>query len=144
MDERRRRRGSLIARATRLTGRRSLHDILPPPPPGTRRMPLIIGLPDDTLGSTLRNAEKVGGHAHLIVLEELLRDRVGIHVLRIEISYKPVTEADDPERPIPQDWELGMFIQNTEPTKEFTYDSWGSETGISFLATIVLPVSADA
>jgi hypothetical protein len=144
MDERRRRRGSLIARATRLTGGRSLHDILPPPPHGTRRMPLIIGLPDDTLGSTLRNAEKVGGHAHLIVLEELPRHRVGIHVLRIEISYKPVTEVDDPERPIPEDLELGMFIQNTEPTEEFTYDSWGSETGISFLATIVLPVSADA
>ncbi|HLI41167.1 MAG TPA: hypothetical protein VKV35_05935 [Streptosporangiaceae bacterium] len=144
MDEQDRRRACLAGRVTKLAGGRDLRDALPPLH-GTRTIPLIIGLPDDTLASSLRKAEKLGGHAHLIVLDELPGDRVRIHALHIEFGYKPVTERDDhPERPVPEDLELGMLIRNIEPGEEFTYNSWGSEAKMRFLASIVQPVPAQA
>ena len=142
MDERVRRRARLASRATALAGGRRLRDALPPLR-GTRTIPIILALPDDTVAGSLRKAEKLGGRAHVLVLEEQPDDRLRIHVLRIESGYKPATEQDDlPERPAPEDLELGTLIRDTAPGEQFTFSSWESEAEVSFLASIALPAPA--
>ena len=141
MDERARRRARLASRATTLAGGR-LRDALPPLR-GTRTIPIILALPDDTVDGSLRKAEKLGGRAHLLVLEEQPDDRLRIHVLRIESGYKPATEQDDlPERPAPEDLELATLIRDTGPGEQSTFSSWESEAEVSFLASIALPAPA--
>jgi hypothetical protein len=141
MDERERRRARLAGRATALAGGRRLRDALPPLR-GTRS-PVILALPDDTVAGSLRKAEKLGGRAHVLVLEEQPDDGLRIHLLRIELGYKPATEQDDqPERPAPEDLELSTLLRDTEPGGQSTFSSWESEAEVSFLTSIALPAPA--
>ena len=57
MDERVRRRARLASRATALAGGPRLRDALPPLR-GTRTIPIILALPDDTVAGSLRKAER--------------------------------------------------------------------------------------
>ncbi len=138
MDERERRRMRLTGRASVLAGGRNLYDALPLR--GTERLPLIIGLPDDMVADSLRKAEKLGGRAHLIVLDELPGGKVRIRAFHIEFRYKPITGQDEqPEYPVPVNLELGMLMPTIGPDDELTYNIDGSEVKIELFASAVQP-----
>ncbi|HEY1915102.1 MAG TPA: hypothetical protein VGH27_05945 [Streptosporangiaceae bacterium] len=142
MDERDRQRHRLAGHWRTLTRRPSLHDALPQVG-SVGGIPVIIGLPDDTLADTIRHAEKLGGLAHLAMLEELPGDRVHLRVLHVKLAYQLAAETDDQhDAALSEDLDLSTFLPDIKAAGELAYSSWGSQAMIRFIHDSTQPVPA--
>jgi hypothetical protein len=102
--------------------------------------PSIMGLPDDTVGSLTRQAVKLGGRAHLMVLDELPGDEVQLRVLWIERRNTPITDLDDqPSGRVNEDSTLSTLMQGMNVGEHLSLYTSESETLIRFLADSIQP-----
>lgn len=143
MDERERQRLRLAGEVMKLARHRSLRDVLPP----LRQdgaAPFVVGLLDDTLRDVTKRVAALGGHAHLIVVDELAAEGLTrLRVLRVDPGDKAITELDDErECPVNEDSTLDMLMQHIEVGGQLTYHTYDSETVIRFLTDSVQPVPA--
>jgi hypothetical protein len=142
MDERDRQRHRLAGEWRALTRRPSLRDALPQMC-SVGGIPVIIGLPDDTLAGTIRRAEKLGGLAHLVMLEELPGDRVCLRVLHVKLAYRMAAEIDDQhDAALSEDLDLGTFLPDIQAAGEHVYSTWELQAVIRFLHGSTQPVPA--
>jgi hypothetical protein len=135
MDDRDRQRYRLQAQVHRLAARCDCGrpGLIPPLYDG--QAPSIIGLPDDTLGSLIRQAVKLGGRAHLMVVDELPGDEVRLRVLRIERRSTPITDLDDRhDGGGNEEATLGMVMLGMNVGERLSFYTYEAETVVRLLA----------
>lgn len=103
-------------------------------PPGS-------GLPDDTVGSIVRQAEKLGGSVHLAAVDELAGDELRLRILRIERRSTPITDLGDrPGGQVGEETTLGALVQGMNVGEQVAFCTYESETVITLVADSIQPV----
>lgn len=140
MDKREQERLRLTREVGKLLLHRSFRDALPPLTEDGER-PIVIGLPDDTMGEIAAQVAALGGDAHLIVMSPTRTPGAErVQVLRVtECEDRAIADLDESrEAPVGENSSLAMLMEAMRVDQTFyIYDT---ETVIRFISDSVQPI----